>query len=115
MNSISRRWYRYWARHRRRSSSELRSAASIGTPKVGAEETRLYAHLDGTLTTTGNWIASTPIPDQTSESRVTRLDGQAKVVLLTFARKILQWLPEDRASARDLTDPLDEFLAQWNT
>jgi hypothetical protein len=37
------------------------------------------------------------------------------VVLLTFARKILQWLPEDRASARDLTDPLDEFLAQWNT
>jgi hypothetical protein len=65
--------------------------------------------------TIGNWIASTPIPDQTLETRVTRLDGQEKVMLLAFARRILRWLPEQRASARDLTDPLDEFLAQWNS
>ena len=72
-------------------------------------------NFDEYLTTTGNWITSTPIPDQTLESRVTRVDGQDEVVLLTFARKILRWLPEDRSSARDLKDPLDEFLAQWNS
>lgn len=65
--------------------------------------------------TIGNWIASTAIPDQTLETRVTKLDGQGKAMLLAFARKILRWLPEDRASARDLTDPRDEFLAQWNS
>jgi hypothetical protein len=51
---------------------------------------------------TGNWIASTPIPDQTLESRETRLEGKDQEHLLKFARKLLRWLPEDRAMAAEL-------------
>ncbi|KAK5999532.1 hypothetical protein QM012_005385 [Aureobasidium pullulans] len=59
----------------------------------------------------GNWIAKTPIPDQTLEDRETRLQGRDKELLLALMRKILCWPPEDRPSAEDLyTDP---FLRQW--
>ncbi|EEU47563.1 uncharacterized protein NECHADRAFT_92119 [Fusarium vanettenii 77-13-4] len=56
----------------------------------------------------GNWIASTPIPSQSLESRETKLDGQEKQQLLAFLRKVLCWLPEDRSSACQLYD--DRFL-----
>jgi hypothetical protein len=58
----------------------------------------------------GNWIAATTIPDQSFESRETRLDGEDKDLLLKLVRKLLQWLPEERPSAQDLF--LDEFLLQ---
>lgn len=51
---------------------------------------------------TGNWIASTPIPNQSLESRETRLEGEDKAKLLALMRKILRWLPEERVSAQDL-------------
>ncbi|KAJ4313429.1 hypothetical protein N0V84_009408 [Fusarium piperis] len=56
----------------------------------------------------GNWIASTPIPDQSLESRETKLEGEEKQQLLVFVRKVLCWLPEDRKSAHQLYD--DVFL-----
>ncbi|KAL2754336.1 hypothetical protein ACRALDRAFT_1063202 [Sodiomyces alcalophilus JCM 7366] len=59
----------------------------------------------------GNWIASTPIPDQSLESRETRLEGEEKQQLLAFVRKVLCWLPEDRKSACQLYD--DEFLKSY--
>lgn len=58
----------------------------------------------------GNWIASTPIPDQTLESRERRLEGKDQELLLSLARKILRWLPEERPSAEDLFE--NEFLLQ---
>ncbi|KAK0387560.1 hypothetical protein NLU13_3806 [Sarocladium strictum] len=60
----------------------------------------------------GNWIASSPIPDQSFESRETRLEGQEKQQLLTFVRKVLCWLPEDRKAADQLYD--DEFINGYN-
>lgn len=57
---------------------------------------------------TGNWIASTPIPEQSLETRETRLQGKRKQLLLAFVRKVLCWLPEDRQTAEDLLD--DQFL-----
>ncbi|KAH7329486.1 kinase-like domain-containing protein [Stachybotrys elegans] len=60
--------------------------------------------------TDGNWIAATPIPDQSLESREIRLEGRDKELLLRLARKILRWLPEDRPSAEDLFE--DQFVVQ---
>ncbi|GIZ44610.1 hypothetical protein CKM354_000780400 [Cercospora kikuchii] len=59
----------------------------------------------------GNWIAATPIPHQTLESREVRLDGQDKVLLLNLMRKILKWLPEERPTAQDLFE--DGFILQF--
>ncbi|QPH09432.1 hypothetical protein C2857_000202 [Epichloe festucae Fl1] len=58
----------------------------------------------------GNWIASTPIPQQTFESREGRLEGKDKELLLNLVRRILCWLPDDRPSAQDLFE--NEFLIQ---
>ncbi|RTE81737.1 hypothetical protein BHE90_003733 [Fusarium euwallaceae] len=60
----------------------------------------------------GNWIAATPIPDQTLESRETRLEGKDKKLLLDLVRKILRWLPEERPCAEALIEE-DEFLNQY--
>lgn len=59
----------------------------------------------------GNWIAKTPIPNQTLKSREARLKGQDKQLLLALVHKILRWLPEDRPTAQDLFD--DGFITQW--
>ncbi|EFY85852.1 protein kinase-like protein [Metarhizium acridum CQMa 102] len=58
----------------------------------------------------GNWIASTPIPLQSFESRECRLEGKDKEQLLCLIRTILCWLPEERPSAQDLIE--NEFLMQ---
>lgn len=60
--------------------------------------------------TPGNWTAETPIPDQSLDTRETRLNGRDKEMLLKFVRKILRWLPEERATAEELLE--DEFLTQ---
>ena len=62
------------------------------------------------LTNAGNWIAKTPIPNQTLETRETRLEGRDKEQLLNLARKILRWLPEERSSVGELYK--DEWLNQ---
>jgi hypothetical protein len=63
--------------------------------------------------TSGNWIASTPIPDQTFESLEVRLEGEDKELLVAFARKVLRWLPEERKSAGEFLEEGDDFLTQW--
>ncbi|KDN70753.1 putative protein kinase [Colletotrichum sublineola] len=59
----------------------------------------------------GNWIAATPIPNQSFESREIRLKGEEKELLVAFVRKVLRWLPEDRPTAENLFK--DEFLNQF--
>ncbi|AEO69494.1 uncharacterized protein THITE_2146465 [Thermothielavioides terrestris NRRL 8126] len=59
----------------------------------------------------GNWIAATPLPEQSLETRERRLEGRDQELLLKFVRKLLRWLPEDRPSAQDLFE--DEFLIQY--
>lgn len=59
----------------------------------------------------GTWIAETPIPSQTLESREIRLQGRDQELLLGLMRKILCWLPEDRPSAEDLYN--DGFIYQF--
>ena len=83
------------------------SAASTGTQQVLVTMLEIVYVW---LTTEGNWIAATPIPDQTLEMREKRLVGKDKELLLALARKILRWLPEERPSAEDLFE--DEFLNQ---
>ncbi|KAF2150081.1 protein kinase [Myriangium duriaei CBS 260.36] len=56
----------------------------------------------------GNWIAKTPIPDQSLESRLTGLEGKDREMVLAFLRRILRWLPEERPSAEDLFT--DDFV-----
>ncbi|KAL2443830.1 hypothetical protein ABEF95_013480 [Exophiala dermatitidis] len=58
----------------------------------------------------GNWIASTPIPNQSLETLESRLEGNDKELFFALIRKILRWRPEDRPSALDLLE--DEFLCQ---
>lgn len=58
----------------------------------------------------GNWIASTPIPEQSFEARETRLVGEDKDLLLAFVRCALCWLLEARPTAEELA--YDDFLMQ---
>ncbi|CCF39117.1 protein kinase [Colletotrichum higginsianum] len=59
----------------------------------------------------GNWIGSTPIPDQTLEGRERQLKGRDQQLLLALVRKILRWDPDERPSAEELFE--DEFLIQY--
>jgi hypothetical protein len=58
----------------------------------------------------GNWIATTPIPDQSLEMLETCYTGNDQKLLLRLLRKIMRWLPEERPSAEDLFK--DEFIYQ---
>lgn len=81
-----------------------------GTPTLIALLMKWH-HSDCALTLAGNWTAQTSIPDQSLETLEKRLNGQDKELLLNLMRKILQWLPEERISAQDLTG--DPFLLQF--
>ncbi|KLJ08671.1 hypothetical protein EMPG_15875 [Blastomyces silverae] len=50
----------------------------------------------------GRWIATTPIPEQSLDTRERRLEGEDHRLLLDFLSKIFRWLPEERASAVEL-------------
>ncbi|KAJ5332687.1 uncharacterized protein N7506_006470 [Penicillium brevicompactum] len=56
----------------------------------------------------GNWKGAAPIPSMTLEQREEMLQGESKQLFLAFMRKMLQWRPEDRSSARELLE--DEWL-----
>lgn len=58
----------------------------------------------------GNWLGSIPIPTTSLEERVTRLEGQDKQLMLSFARRALRWLPEERSTAEELA--FDDWLMQ---
>lgn len=50
----------------------------------------------------GAWSAAKPILEKTLEEHETRLEGDEKVTFLTFIRKMLCWVPEERATAEQL-------------
>lgn len=58
----------------------------------------------------GNWIAQTPIPNQSLETRDKHFSGEDGQLLLQFMRKIVRWLPEERPTAEDLYK--DAFIYQ---
>ena len=58
----------------------------------------------------GIWIASTPISEQSFETRETGLEGEDKELLLTFARSVLTWMPEERPTAEE--PAYNDFLMQ---
>lgn len=50
----------------------------------------------------GNWKGAAPIPSTTLEQREGILQGEQQQLFLAFMRKMLQWRPEERSSAREL-------------
>ncbi|KAH5421516.1 hypothetical protein HBI47_133520 [Parastagonospora nodorum] len=57
----------------------------------------------------GEFCAGIPIPEPTPlEHRETSLEGEERVCFLRFVRKMLQWEPEKRSSARELAE--DEWI-----
>ncbi|RAO69354.1 uncharacterized protein BHQ10_005366 [Talaromyces amestolkiae] len=57
----------------------------------------------------GNFHAGIPIREQIPlEQRETSLEGQDKVIFLRLIRKMLQWEPSERASAKELAQ--DEWI-----
>ncbi|KGO67791.1 hypothetical protein PITC_048770 [Penicillium italicum] len=50
----------------------------------------------------GNWKGAAPIPSTTLEQREKILQGEQQQLFLAFMRKMLQWRPEERSSAREL-------------
>ncbi|KAE8352419.1 kinase-like domain-containing protein [Aspergillus coremiiformis] len=50
----------------------------------------------------GKWKGAAPIPDDTLEGLEGRLEGDEKVDFLRFLRRMLCWLPEERATAKEL-------------
>ncbi|RAK96409.1 kinase-like protein [Aspergillus ibericus CBS 121593] len=56
----------------------------------------------------GKWNGRVDIPEQSLETRETRLQGDGKVLFLRFLRKALSWVPEDRPTAKELL--MDEWV-----
>lgn len=57
----------------------------------------------------GEFCAGIPVPEPTPlEHRETALEGEEKECFLRFMRKMLQWEPEKRSSARELAE--DEWI-----
>jgi hypothetical protein len=54
----------------------------------------------------GNWKGKVQIPTLSLENLEGNLQGEHKKLFLEFMRKMLQWRPEERESARNLlSDP----------
>ncbi|PTU17531.1 hypothetical protein P175DRAFT_0504826 [Aspergillus ochraceoroseus IBT 24754] len=56
----------------------------------------------------GNWKNMESIPQQSLQSRESRLEGNSQRLFLKFLRKTLCWLPEERPTAEQLL--LDQWL-----
>ncbi|KAL4784407.1 kinase-like domain-containing protein [Aspergillus varians] len=52
--------------------------------------------------TNGHWKGVAPLPDYNLETREERLKGDEKDDFLRFLRRMLCWLPEERATAKEL-------------
>lgn len=57
----------------------------------------------------GQWRGEIPVPDRTSlEESEEYLEGSNKEAFLRFVRKMVQWRPEDRQTAKQLLE--DDWL-----
>ena len=54
--------------------------------------------------TDGTWKAAAMIPNTSLETSERRLSGDNKAQFLIFVRKMLQWLPEKRYTAKQLLE-----------
>jgi serine/threonine protein kinase len=74
--------------------------ATLGLPPLellGRSETSWkYFNTDGTLKD------SFDVPDGSLETSITRLDGDNKAMFIDFVRKMLDWMPEKRHTAKQL-------------
>ena len=62
----------------------------------------------------GQWCGATPLPSATSlEESEENLDGSNKEAFLRFMRRILQWEPERRQTAKQLLQ--DPWLTAAST
>ncbi|EFI26662.1 CMGC/SRPK protein kinase [Coprinopsis cinerea okayama7 len=52
----------------------------------------------------GAWKDEAEIPAQTLENTITRMEGEEKALFINFARRILKWKPEERCSAKELSE-----------
>ena len=56
-----------------------------------------------TANSVGEWRADIPVPDPTTfEKSEEYLEGDNKAAFLRFMRKMIQWRPEDRQTAKEL-------------
>ncbi|KAK3116860.1 hypothetical protein LTR53_002354 [Teratosphaeriaceae sp. CCFEE 6253] len=55
----------------------------------------------------GKWKGEIPVPDVTLEAVEQRLEGEEKRHFLTFMRKMLRWLPEERDDLQEV------FMDEW--
>ena len=51
---------------------------------------------------TGNWKGAVEIPEISLEDSEEELSGENKALFLDFLRKMLQWVPEKRHTAKQL-------------
>jgi serine/threonine protein kinase len=59
---------------------------------------------------TGSWKEALKIPEISLESKEKRLDGDEKTEFLRFMRRMLQWDPAQRPTAKELI--YDDFLVK---
>lgn len=62
----------------------------------------IQSYLAMLIVISGNWKGAAPVPDFNLEALEERLKGDEKVDFLRFLRRMLCWLPEERASAKEL-------------
>ncbi|EME82206.1 uncharacterized protein MYCFIDRAFT_188967 [Pseudocercospora fijiensis CIRAD86] len=76
--------------------------AILGPPPIEylqrTETSRQHFETDGT------WKAPASIPDRTLDTLEGRLDGKENIIFLDFIRKMLQWVPEERHTAKQLLE-----------
>lgn len=76
--------------------------AALGPPPLEllnrSEASWKYFNSDGTLK------HPLELPDVSLETSSTRLDGSDKVLFLEFVRKMLDWMPEKRHTAKQLLE-----------
>ncbi|KGO77686.1 hypothetical protein PITC_071690 [Penicillium italicum] len=60
------------------------------------------SYLATLIVVSGNWKGAAPVPESNLEALEERLKGDEKDDFLRFLRRMLCWLPEERASAKEL-------------